>query len=309
MSGDDEVEPEGAGPDAAEEVITYWVQQGMALGIRAVGFDLDVAIGGPCAEIVAAMASTIAACEGLEGAEFPLAFLYQREMEWKTKGGFDLAKVPTCFLPGVDVLQDGANGWNPARAFDRARSCGMVGDVDPETMRILLEGGDGEEDGDDALQEAWDDFVSNASIVDSDGVAWSVFENDDVFLVPPWMEWSDGDEQYLMMPGGSDARWQGKHVRDDGLLVGGKDSPSSFGRRIAALAMGLRRDRMTKESVFLDDHTRLGELVNRLNIVPFTLTYGGTANGRDDDELAWEGDPHLDAAPIRTFAGNRKRLR
>ena len=87
---------------------------------------------------------------------------------------------------GVYIPRDFAQSFND---LDRAKN---VTGVLNEDWRILEEGPEHE-----FYWETWDDVLSNAVVLDNDGVRYTLHHDGDLWLIPEGMEWSDKVEHFV----------------------------------------------------------------------------------------------------------------
>jgi len=84
------------------------------------------------------------------------------------------------------LLLDGNRGiYIPKTFIYRYYPTSTTG-ISEEDSKILLQGPDH-----DAYWEVWDDVLNNGRFLDSNGIEYTIYHNDDLFAVPPDYEWPE----------------------------------------------------------------------------------------------------------------------
>lgn len=94
-------------------------------------------------------------------------------------------------------LGDGRGRYIPRDfAYSFAARAESVSGVDDETWAILEAGPDHEH-----YWDAWADVENDAVITDEHGTKYHIYNNDDCWLVPDGMKWSDDDDSFVWPDG------------------------------------------------------------------------------------------------------------
>ncbi len=175
------------------------------------------------------LAILIARLEGLPADE-PMADLYAHAMEAINGTAYSFLGSAIRVGDAMCIVDSHHGRFGPQMFIQRVAHASqpavfwlgalvLTGVSDADVAALLGDPGSG------AYDNAWDNVESHGVLTDGDGVHYTIsYSNGDAWAIPEMMEWSD-EEDWYVWPEGS---------------IAPTDSPVTFGRWIARLALGTK---------------------------------------------------------------------